>query len=31
MLIAVGHPKPGLEIHPKAWRQSFEQMVLKTF
>ena len=31
MLIAVGHAKPGLEIHPKAWRQSFEQMVLKTY
>eukprot|EP00828_Plagiopyla_frontata_P016455 TRINITY_DN21627_c0_g1_i1.p1 TRINITY_DN21627_c0_g1~~TRINITY_DN21627_c0_g1_i1.p1 ORF type:complete len:226 (+),score=30.90 TRINITY_DN21627_c0_g1_i1:2-679(+) len=31
MLIAVGHAKPGLEIHPKAWRQSFEEMVLKTY
>ena len=31
MLIAVGHAKPGLEIHPKAWRQSFKEMVLKTY
>jgi len=31
MLIAVGHAKPGLEIHPKAWRQSFDEMVLKKY
>lgn len=31
MLIAVGHAKPGLEIHPKGWRQSYEDMVLKQF
>lgn len=31
MLIAVGHAKPGLEIHSKGWRQSFEDMVLKTY
>lgn len=31
MLIAVGHARPGLEIHPKAWRQSFDDMVLKTY
>lgn len=31
MLIAVGHPKPGLEVHPKGWRQPVEDMILKTF
>lgn len=29
MLMALGHLKPGVEIHPKGWRQSFEEMVLK--
>lgn len=28
MLIAVGHLKPGVEIHPKGWRQSYEEVVL---
>lgn len=28
MLIAVGHIKPGLEVHPKGWRQSYEEMLL---
>lgn len=31
MLIALGHPKKGLEIKAKAWRQSYEEMVLKTY
>lgn len=29
MLIAVGRLKPGVEIHPKGWRQSYDEMVLK--
>lgn len=28
MLIAVGHLKPGAKIHPKGWRQSYEELVL---
>lgn len=28
MLIAVGRRKPGLELHPKAWRQSADDMIL---
>lgn len=31
MLIAVGYAKPGLEILPKAWRQSYDDMVIKTY
>ncbi|QGY40298.1 nitroreductase family protein [Pseudodesulfovibrio cashew] len=31
MLIAVGHAKPGLEILPKAWRQSCGEIILKTY
>ena len=31
MLIAVGYAKPGLEIHPKAWRQSVDDMIYKQF
>ena len=31
MLMAVGYMKPGLEIRPKAWRMSYEEMVLKTY
>lgn len=30
MLIALGYAKPDLEMHPKGWRQSYEEMVLKT-
>nr|WP_287410623.1 nitroreductase family protein [Pseudodesulfovibrio sp.] len=29
MLIAVGHLNPGTEIHPKAWRQSANEMILE--
>lgn len=29
MLIAVGYLKPGVVVHPKGWRQSYEEMVLK--
>ncbi|WP_291328616.1 nitroreductase family protein [Desulfovibrio sp. UCD-KL4C] len=29
MLIAVGYLKPGVEINPKGWRQSYEEMVIK--
>ncbi|SDL34241.1 Nitroreductase [Maridesulfovibrio ferrireducens] len=29
MLIAVGYLKPGVKVHPKAWRQSYEEMILK--
>ena len=29
MLIAVGHRIPGLQVHPKAWRQSVDEMILK--
>jgi nitroreductase len=28
MLIAVGHLKPGVEIAPKAWRQSVDEIIL---
>ncbi|WP_316896521.1 nitroreductase family protein [Pseudodesulfovibrio indicus] len=28
MLIAVGHRKPDLVVHPKAWRQPLEDMIL---
>ncbi|MBG0791863.1 MAG: nitroreductase family protein [Desulfovibrionaceae bacterium] len=28
MLIAVGHLKPGIEIAPKAWRQSVDEIIL---
>lgn len=28
MLIAVGYLKPGVEIHPKGWRQSYDEVVL---
>ena len=31
MLIAVGYMKPGLSIHPKGWRQSYEEMVFKAY
>lgn len=31
MLIAVGHPKPGLEMLPKGWRQPVDEIILKTF
>lgn len=31
MLMAVGHLKQGITIHPKAWRQSYEDMVLRTY
>ncbi|MEF2230348.1 MAG: nitroreductase family protein [Pseudodesulfovibrio sp.] len=31
MLIAVGHAKPGLEIHPKGWRQSVDDMIFRTY
>lgn len=30
MLIAVGHAKPGLEIHPKGWRQPLDDMIIKS-
>jgi len=30
MLICVGHKKADVEIQPKGWRQSYEEMVLKT-
>lgn len=29
MLIAVGHRKADLQIHPKAWRQSVDDMILE--
>lgn len=29
MLIAVGHRKPDLQVHPKAWRQPLDMMILK--
>nr|WP_321513902.1 nitroreductase family protein [uncultured Pseudodesulfovibrio sp.] len=29
MLIAVGHLNPGTDIHPKAWRQSADEMILE--
>ncbi|MCJ2163318.1 MULTISPECIES: nitroreductase family protein [unclassified Pseudodesulfovibrio] len=29
MLIAVGYRKADLELHPKAWRQSVEEMILE--
>lgn len=29
MLIAVGHLKPGVEILPKGWRKSYDEMVKK--
>ncbi|EGB14366.1 nitroreductase [Pseudodesulfovibrio mercurii] len=29
MLIAVGHRTPDLVVHPKAWRQSVDEMILK--
>ncbi len=29
MLIAIGHLNPGTEIHPKGWRQSFDNIVLE--
>ncbi|WP_147820134.1 nitroreductase family protein [Salidesulfovibrio onnuriiensis] len=28
MLIAVGHLKPGVTLHPRNWRQSYDDMVL---
>lgn len=28
MLIAIGYLKPGTTIHPKGWRQSFEEIVI---
>ena len=28
MLIAVGYAKPGLDIHPKGWRQSYDDVVI---
>jgi nitroreductase len=28
MLIAVGHRKADLQVHPKAWRQSVDEMIL---
>lgn len=28
MLIAVGYLKPGVEVHPKGWRQSYDEVVL---
>jgi len=31
MLIAVGHAKPGLEIHPKGWRQSVDDMIFRKY
>ncbi|MDD3313415.1 nitroreductase family protein [Pseudodesulfovibrio sp.] len=31
MLIAVGYAKPGLDIHPKGWRQSPDDMILRTY
>jgi len=30
MLICVGHKKADIEIQPKAWRQSFDEIVLET-
>jgi len=29
MLIAVGHLNPGTEVHPKAWRQSADEMIFE--
>ncbi len=29
MLIAVGYLKPGIEVYPKAWRQSYDEMLIK--
>jgi nitroreductase len=29
MLIAVGYLKPGVVVHPKGWRQSYEEMILE--
>ncbi len=29
MLIAVGYLKPGVKVHPKGWRQSYNDMLLK--
>ncbi len=29
MLIAVGYLKPGVEVYPKGWRQSYDEMVIK--
>jgi len=29
MLIAVGHRVPDLQVHPKAWRQPLDDMILK--
>ncbi|MGE4420779.1 MAG: nitroreductase family protein [Pseudodesulfovibrio sp.] len=29
MLIAVGHRTPDLQVHPKAWRQSVDDMILE--
>ncbi|WP_419788026.1 nitroreductase family protein [Pseudodesulfovibrio sp.] len=31
MLIAVGYAKPGLDIHPKGWRQSPKDIILRTY
>jgi nitroreductase len=31
MLIAVGYAKSSLEIHSKAWRQSYEDIVIKKY
>ncbi|WP_027721033.1 nitroreductase family protein [Maridesulfovibrio zosterae] len=28
MLIAIGYLKPGAQIYPKGWRQSFEEIIL---
>jgi len=28
MLIAVGYLKPGVTVHPKGWRQSYDEMVI---
>ena len=30
MLIAIGHKKADVEIHPKGWRQTTEELILKT-
>ncbi len=30
MLLCVGHKKKDVKIHPKGWRQSYEEMVLNT-
>lgn len=29
MLIAIGYLKPGVTVPPKAWRQSYEEMILE--